>query len=820
MKEAVAQMRTKGGVEMQMLKVEFKEDVYAVAYGLTQYDFGQKMEIRGLQVQEPTIEVHFAQGGNEALRQIGAVKDGTIFVDIPDVLLLSSDRIKAYVYRTTETEGETIRTISMPVKRREKPVDFQNVEIKNALHQVLEIAQSVRNDADTGVFDGKSAYEIAKNLGFAGTEQEWIDSLRYDHSEEFAILAEQVENNKEQVDEIAKQFAETAQNAMQNVKQTGELQREQMAEECKNAILEVQKEQQAAGKFIDSKKEEAVNAIQKESAEQSELLIAEGGKQVQLVQDEAQKISNDREQIQKNTEEIGSLYGQISGMASAVVETVDGDAMLTACSTRRPLKGLNLYGKSTQTTTTGAQLFDKEKRVSGKVIDSTNGNVAVNDRYACSDFIEIPQGTKNLYQTNGAINQRAFYDENKSFIGKPNNNNTVVPENAKYIRISSTIDMQDMSDIMLNVGETAKPYEPYTGGKPSPSIEYPQAVENAGDSGQIKVELYGKNLIPFPYHDFGNETVAQKNGVTYTLQADGAIKANGTITDQFGINIALKRFSEKPLNGNPGGTNTDGYVVMCREPMYFDPKNNKTFILFDGNDVGKPINTVIYPQIEVGTIPTAYEQYKTPQELTTPTPNGLRGIPVSSGGNYTDENGQQWICDEIDLAKGKYIKRINSVTIDGNDLKFSDDGNGFWNTKFFSAVNGIEKENVNMSEYFRKEAFSLNEPYKFIFTTAKKMKDYFQTAEDLNEFCVRKYSEGRPLKILYVQTPIETDLPTEVIEQYKKLHTNYPTTTVLNDAGVWMELQYVSDTKHYIDKKFAELQKALINTNTQLLQGI
>ena len=805
---------------MQMLKVEFKEDVYAVAYGLTQYDFGQKMEIRGLQVQEPTIEVHFAQGGNEALRQIGAVKDGTIFVDIPDVLLLSSDRIKAYVYRTTETEGETIRTISMPVKRREKPVDFQNVEIKNALHQVLEIAQSVRNDADTGVFDGKSAYEIAKNLGFAGTEQEWIDSLRYDHSEEFAILAEQVENNKEQVDEIAKQFAETAQNAMQNVKQTGELQREQMAEECKNAILEVQKEQQAAGKFIDSKKEEAVNAIQKESAEQSELLIAEGGKQVQLVQDEAQKISNDREQIQKNTEEIGSLYGQISGMASAVVETVDGDAMLTACSTRRPLKGLNLYGKSTQTTTTGAQLFDKEKRVSGKVIDSTNGNVAVNDRYACSDFIEIPQGTKNLYQTNGAINQRAFYDENKSFIGKPNNNNTVVPENAKYIRISSTIDMQDMSDIMLNVGETAKPYEPYTGGKPSPSIEYPQAVENAGDSGQIKVELYGKNLIPFPYHDFGNETVAQKNGVTYTLQADGAIKANGTITDQFGINIALKRFSEKPLNGNPGGTNTDGYVVMCREPMYFDPKNNKTFILFDGNDVGKPINTVIYPQIEVGTIPTAYEQYKTPQELTTPTPNGLRGIPVSSGGNYTDENGQQWICDEIDLAKGKYIKRINSVTIDGNDLKFSDDGNGFWNTKFFSAVNGIEKENVNMSEYFRKEAFSLNEPYKFIFTTAKKMKDYFQTAEDLNEFCVRKYSEGRPLKILYVQTPIETDLPTEVIEQYKKLHTNYPTTTVLNDAGVWMELQYVSDTKHYIDKKFAELQKALINTNTQLLQGI
>ena len=484
-------------------------------------------------------------------------------------------------------------------------------------------------------------------------------------------------------------------------------------------------------------------------------------------------------------------------------KSVNGDKIvITDGYQGMPIQGLNLYGKSVQATTTGAQLFDKEKRVSGKVIDSTNGNVAVNDRYACSDFIEIPQGTKNLYQTNGAINQRAFYDENKSFIGKPNNNNnTVVPENAKYIRISSTIDMQDMSDIMLNVGETAKPYEPYTGGKPSPSIEYPQAVENAGDSGQIKAELYGKNLIPFPYHDFGNETVVQKNGVTYTLQADGAIKAKGTPTDQFGPTLSFKRFSSEPLNGLPNGTNTDGRIVICRSPIYFNPSNNATFILFDDKDVGKQIDTVIYPQIEVGTMPTAYEQYKTLQELTIQTPNGLSGIPVNSDGNYTDENGQQWICDEIDLAKGKYIKRINSVTIDGNDLKFSDDGNGFWNTKFFSAVNGIEKENVNMSEYFRKEAFLLNEPYKFIFTTPKKMKDYFQTAEDLNEFCVRKYSEGRPLKILYVQTPIETDLPTEVIEQYKKLHTNYPTTTVLNDAGVGMKMRYLSpaiiSTKEY-----------------------
>ena len=53
----------------------------------------------------------------------------------------------------------------------------------------------------------------------------------------------------------------------------------------------------------------------------------------------------------------------------------------------------------------------------------------------------------------------------------------------------------------------------------------------------------------------------------------------------------------------------------------------------------------------------------TPQTLILSTPNGLPGIPVKSGGNYTDENGQQWICDEIDLARGVRVQRVESYTL-------------------------------------------------------------------------------------------------------------------------------------------------------------
>ena len=42
-----------------------------------------------------------------------------------------------------------------------------------------------------------SAYAIAVENGFQGTEEEWLDSLRYDHSDEFGILAEQVQRNAE-----------------------------------------------------------------------------------------------------------------------------------------------------------------------------------------------------------------------------------------------------------------------------------------------------------------------------------------------------------------------------------------------------------------------------------------------------------------------------------------------------------------------------------------------------------------------------------------------------------------------------------------------
>lgn len=52
-------------------------------------------------------------------------------------------------------------------------------------------------------------------------------------------------------------------------------------------------------------------------------------------------------------------------------------------------------------------------------------------------------------------------------------------------------------------------------------------------------------------------------------------------------------------------------------------------------------------------------------------------------------------------------------------------------------------------------------------------------------------------------------------EQLKTIHTNYPITVLTSENEISVE--YVADTKHYIDKKFEELNQAIVNTQIALL---
>ena len=114
-----------------------------VAPGLTQWDYGQVLEVSGLNVLN--AEVHYATAGSctDAVISVAELEDGVLRSKIPDSLLETGEDLLAYVYVADSTEGETVWTVNLPVKRRQKPGDYSVPEEKNLLREIIEEVKKV-----------------------------------------------------------------------------------------------------------------------------------------------------------------------------------------------------------------------------------------------------------------------------------------------------------------------------------------------------------------------------------------------------------------------------------------------------------------------------------------------------------------------------------------------------------------------------------------------------------------------------------------------------------------------------------------------------
>ncbi len=330
-------------------------------------------------------------------------------------------------------------------------------------------------------------------------------------------------------------------------------------------------------------------------------------------------------------------------------------------------------------------------------------------------------------------------------------------------------------------------------GDPTPTTPVP--IVNAGDKGNIGIKLEGKNLIPeseIRLDPFLKRAFLKgyllKAGVTYTLSTKGIVS---------GIYF-----------NNVGETEKIAYAYGAKSVTYTPNVDILTTLRVwdDGSHISDLKD--YYIQLEVGDTATGYEPYKTPQNLAVQTPNGLLGIPVKSGGNYTDHDGRQWICDEIDYGQSVYIRRIGKTVVDGENLKFtaSDNGN-YWNLPSKSSP-GIISGGI-ISAFFKTGIFPANITNQFIFVKKESISSHFATVDELNAFCTQKNAEGTPVEFYYTANPIETPLSPEDVAAYKQLRMNYPATTILNDENAEIDVTYVADTKNYIQKRENIMQKQL-----------
>lgn len=122
-----------------MLIAEFsrKGEEIEIENELWQYDYGQRLQIKGLDLPE-TFEVHFAWKDSEKAKVvIGSTVNGISTVDIPNVALEQRRTITAYIYLSDTTEGETVNTIVLSVNKRKAPENFETPEDVDLFHHTL-----------------------------------------------------------------------------------------------------------------------------------------------------------------------------------------------------------------------------------------------------------------------------------------------------------------------------------------------------------------------------------------------------------------------------------------------------------------------------------------------------------------------------------------------------------------------------------------------------------------------------------------------------------------------------------------------------------
>lgn len=351
--------------------------------------------------------------------------------------------------------------------------------------------------------------------------------------------------------------------------------------------------------------------------------------------------------------------------------------------------------------------------------------------------------------------------------------------------------------VMLAEGSTALPYEPYTGGKPSPSVEYPQEIVSAGDDGQIDVKVTSKNLFDISK----NKYKCDEEKICIPSKPLGEINITNGITfeEKTAYSLSWESYTITKPNSDwspifgvkyTDGTNEDFYMHLNKSG--FKTNANKTIgYVYIRNpwSVGTEVNRI---QIEKGTKRTEYEPFKL-QTLTILLDRSLTKWDriEKRDGVYGITYKHKVVEDFATLVKdsepiyGNPGEKYFSVKADGATLNYD-------YSKVYSEV-GVYKKDVQRLYVPKVMASS--------FIVGVNDTDTIETAKAHMHY-----------KVIYETDAEEfVPLPQETQTALNALHTYYPTTVMGNSEDCEMEVEYVADTKNYIDNKISANVASIIS---------
>ncbi len=526
------------------------------------------------------------------------------------------------------------------------------------------------------------------------------------------------------------------------------------------------------------------------------------------------------------------LYKILKHRTGAEISASGNPAIMPDTLKNNPMNEMKVFGWSKQVTTTGKNLIDVNSMLNECLIKNTDGTYSISKtetgRFSKSFPVNLTAGTAVRFDADVIEYNGVYHLELQMNFGyKTITAGQTIILDSDVTEVSIYQDAKNdvgtytkFKNAILSIGRTQIPYEPYTGGKPSPNPDYPQQIVSAGNSGNIEVNVRGKNLvdvygysangIPSPkaerilFNTYGttlSTTEKTDKLIVHQEIIDGAT-ANSYTSGYFCIGINRKLETGKD------------YIITFNINVIQNPFSVSTiFVLFNGIEadkaevIGDKVTVKVSCKedgerqyVEVRTCGmsmeisnfmitekdenTIYEPYYEPQTISINTPTGLPAIPVDTDGNYTDANGQQWISDYVDLKRGKYVQNVG--TMDLNDMQWRKDDNYISSStvlqNFKGEANRVISSFVRFAYNYGGDCFFLDNNGVVYFGT--EFSGRFSTLELFQVYL----QEHDSIMLYQLAKPIERDLTPEEIQAYKNLVTYAGTTIVENDAECYMEV--------------------------------
>lgn len=296
----------------------------------------------------------------------------------------------------------------------------------------------------------------------------------------------------------------------------------------------------------------------------------------------------------------------------------------------------------------------------------------------------------------------------------------------------------------------------------TPTPDAPVPIVSAGDGGSLTVKVTGKNRMPSNLKR-GDvvECFVKKNTPITLVFKDGFVSKGGNI-------LFIGENNEKlwfGIDANKAEHHIQYPVDLTKfEYLLSDMASENVCLTWNASSPN-------------------YEPYRE-QLLTLPTPTGLPGIPVTSGGNYTDQSGQQWVCDEVDLERWVKVQRVYKVDV--AELEYSASTNLQTVKRIFYKISMPSTGTANIG-YCTRLTYSANYSAD---------NPHFYINEERMVVFIPLDTTIKPKEYLaqYVlATPIETPLTPAEIAAYKALTAYGPDTVVQAGDGAGVKLEYQRD---------------------------